>query len=356
MSRKSTFVLVSCCILFGVPSFAEEKVYAIRQYSGLNVGDYELRYGTITTDGSTGLLGDSFLEESILDWEIHLGTPNGDAVLRKSNSNFGGGENYIRVDQDRIVLMPREEVGGLLAACIGFSPHPRADSDVGFALRYCNTTSFFIGGELRVRNPYVSIHANSDIDINTTVVLPAFTETEIGIERIEGDLFSDESIDVRDIDLLSTGIRNGNLHSRFDLNGDGQNDRMDREFWVYQIKDTYFGDSNLDGEFDSSDLIKVFQAGRYEDGVSTDASWMDGDWDGDGDVDTNDLIVAFAEAGYERGPRAIQVPEPCTAWMVAVSLFFFARLGFVGQYLVRKESKNNIGDESHVGTASTMQW
>lgn len=58
------------------------------------------------------------------------------------------------------------------------------------------------------------------------------------------------------------------------------------------------GDSNRDGIFDSSDLIVVFQAGKYEDGVPNNATLEQGDWDGDGDFTTADLVFAFQAGNY----------------------------------------------------------
>ncbi|MCA9200874.1 MAG: hypothetical protein KDA87_25220, partial [Planctomycetales bacterium] len=58
------------------------------------------------------------------------------------------------------------------------------------------------------------------------------------------------------------------------------------------------GDSNHDGEFNSSDLVQVFQAGKYEDATAGNAAWEDGDWNGDGDFNTSDLVHVFQAATY----------------------------------------------------------
>ena len=71
---------------------------------------------------------------------------------------------------------------------------------------------------------------------------------------------------------------------------------------------TFFGDANLDGQFNTGDLIGVFQAGQYEDQLPDNSSWATGDWDGDGDFGTGDLVVAFQNGGFERGPRALRAP------------------------------------------------
>ena len=75
---------------------------------------------------------------------------------------------------------------------------------------------------------------------------------------------------------------------------------------------TFFGDSNLDGEFNSADLVVVFQAGEYEDGIAANSTWATGDWNGDTEFNTRDFVFAFPDAGFEAGKRqdAAAVPEP----------------------------------------------
>ena len=105
-----------------------------------------------------------------------------------------------------------------------------------------------------------------------------------------------------------------------DLTGDSAVDVQDLRFWVNdsEIAFTYFGDSNLDGEFNSGDLISVFQAGEYEDGIPLNSGWATGDWNGDAEFDSGDLVLAFQDGGYEQGPRkTISVaPEPTTFVML----------------------------------------
>ncbi|MCA9172643.1 MAG: hypothetical protein KDB23_33490, partial [Planctomycetales bacterium] len=58
------------------------------------------------------------------------------------------------------------------------------------------------------------------------------------------------------------------------------------------------GDANLDGIFNSADIVQIFQAGKYE--LTTDgaASWSQGDWNGDGLFITSDLVFAFQFSDY----------------------------------------------------------
>lgn len=82
---------------------------------------------------------------------------------------------------------------------------------------------------------------------------------------------------------------------------------------IEELANTYFGDSNFDGQFDSSDFVFVFIAGEYEDGVAANSTWTTGDWDGNAEFDSGDFVIAFQAAGFEQGPRAATpavVPEP----------------------------------------------
>ncbi len=66
------------------------------------------------------------------------------------------------------------------------------------------------------------------------------------------------------------------------------------------------GDANLDGLFNSTDMIAVFQRGKYEDDTPKNASWEDGDWDGDGDFTSADLVMAFQSGAYSAAAVAAQ--------------------------------------------------
>lgn len=58
------------------------------------------------------------------------------------------------------------------------------------------------------------------------------------------------------------------------------------------------GDSNLDGHFDSSDLVLVSAAGKYNTGQA--ATWAQGDWNRDGYFDDDDYDFADEYGYYEQ--------------------------------------------------------
>jgi hypothetical protein len=58
------------------------------------------------------------------------------------------------------------------------------------------------------------------------------------------------------------------------------------------------GDANRDRNFNSSDLLVVFQKGKYE--TNELAGWSDGDWTDNARFETDDLVVALQAGTYEQ--------------------------------------------------------
>ncbi|MEZ6119017.1 MAG: spondin domain-containing protein [Pirellulaceae bacterium] len=145
---------------------------------------------------------------------------------------------------------------------------------------------------------------------------PFAGEVPLGTFRFEqlvlGDFDQDQQVTAADIDLLSAQIMAGTNDDQFDLSQDGAIDQDDRLIWIQQAAATSVGDSNLDGRFDSSDLVNVFQFGQYEDMFESNSTWSSGDWTGDAEFDSADLVFAFQNGGFEQTANiAVQtVPEP----------------------------------------------
>ncbi len=137
---------------------------------------------------------------------------------------------------------------------------------------------------------------------------------------LPGDFNQNGIIDGDDMDRLSDEVRASTHDGVFDLNDDSLVDEVDRVIWVQDktIANTYFGDSNLDGEFSSGDLVAVFVTGEYEDERANNSIWATGDWDGNREFDSSDFVIAFAAGGYELGPRvaAQAIPEPSALTML----------------------------------------
>ena len=73
----------------------------------------------------------------------------------------------------------------------------------------------------------------------------------------------------------------------------------DLDTLVTDILMTSFGDANLDGAFDSSDLVAIFPAGEYNDMIENNSRWRTGDWNCDREFDTSDLVLAFQAGRFE---------------------------------------------------------
>ena len=133
---------------------------------------------------------------------------------------------------------------------------------------------------------------------------------------IDPDFNDDGVVDVHDVDLACSGVRVG--LGVFDLNKDGTTDQQDILFLV-QLLGSTSGDSNLDGVFNSSDLVQVFRIGVYEDTINGNANWSSGDWNCDGDFTTQDLVTAFQAGGYVSTAVAEVLPSGSMAdWAMAL--------------------------------------
>jgi uncharacterized protein YjbI with pentapeptide repeats len=90
-----------------------------------------------------------------------------------------------------------------------------------------------------------------------------------------GDFDANDQLGVADIDWLQSRVLGTGRtpywlpDAMFDVNNDRTVTQDDLAKWVKDLKHTYFGDANLDSEFDSADLVTVFQTGQYEDGNQT---------------------------------------------------------------------------------------
>ncbi|MCA9201129.1 MAG: hypothetical protein KDA87_26495, partial [Planctomycetales bacterium] len=91
-----------------------------------------------------------------------------------------------------------------------------------------------------------------------------------------GDFNDNGQFDVTDINRLDAAIAKGVPDERYDMANDGQLDLADRQYWIFQIANSTYGDSNLDGTFNSQDLVITFQAGEYEDSLVGNSNWSDG--------------------------------------------------------------------------------
>jgi hypothetical protein len=150
---------------------------------------------------------------------------------------------------------------------------------------------------------------------------------------IPGDFSQDGRIDLVDVELLCAGIRSESHQPPLDLNRDQQINVADMRYLIEVVIGTNFGDTNLNGIFNSEDLVLTFQAGQYEDGLPSNSTWVSGDWNCDGDFGTQDLVIAFQAGAYSAAamPRSVLAsdggawPEKAEAPPVSVAALALAR-------------------------------
>ena len=148
--------------------------------------------------------------------------------------------------------------------------------------------------------PDISFVGQDEFVYQATDFRDTSTPTTVTINvqtAVLGDFTLDSVVDHLDLNALAAALQQGS-NLQFDLNEDDVLDGDDWSFMVNNILGTSFGDANLDGIFDSDDIILVLAAGQYEDGVPGNSEWLSGDWNGDGEFDTNDLIDALQTGAY----------------------------------------------------------
>ena len=117
---------------------------------------------------------------------------------------------------------------------------------------------------------------------------------------LNADLDNDGNFDADDIDLFNAALASGTtslLVHNFDFS-DLTVDDDDRIALINFYFGTFFGDSDLDGWFDSSDFVIVMQSGEYEDEIVGNSGWEEGDWNGDADFTTGDFQFVFSFGNY----------------------------------------------------------
>lgn len=145
------------------------------------------------------------------------------------------------------------------------------------------------------------------------------------LPRLAGDFDVNAELNATDLDLMADEMRAGLNHQGYDVNSDGVANLEDRRYWVHDLANTYFGDSDLNGVFDTEDLVSVFSAGKFE--LDGKTSWSEGDWNGDRRFDSGDLVIAFQDGGFETGRRPEVVPEPSSAVMLTLGVIGYALRG-----------------------------
>jgi hypothetical protein len=143
-------------------------------------------------------------------------------------------------------------------------------------------------------------------------------------EPRSGDYDGDGLLTILDLDRLLIALYEQSQQAEFDLDHSGVVDTGDRDVWVHTLAEMHYGDANLDGQFDSYDLVLIFQSGEYEDQVIANSTWATGDWSGDREFSSQDLVLALQDGGYTRQASPPAVAEPTAGAQTAIGLFALA--------------------------------
>lgn len=189
-----------------------------------------------------------------------------------------------------------------------------------------------------------------------------FRETFVVAAPMAGDLDGDGTANEADLIRMCHQLDAGDYERSFDVNGDGDLTFNDFRYLVETQFGTAAGDANLDRQFDSSDLIEVFQQGRFErDDLAT---WHSGDWNCDGRFTTADLILAFASNPYvtSGSPSGVKARPDIVSIAAAVDAFFDTRLDSVTlctrsttSNRTEAESRDNRGNNLRPGNAKEIE-
>jgi uncharacterized protein YjbI with pentapeptide repeats len=328
--------------------FTAKQLYSTASYQRKDLQGIGLGYGNDLSNwdfSGQNLAGASFNGSMLIGADLTGALVTGADFGNTTSLGFTAAQlystaNYLAKDLHGIGLANNDLTGwdlsgqNLRNAFLGWSVLTDANmTDVRLENAYLNESS--LGSAL----------LDSATTYNQWTVFPSgFDPASAGFSFVEsqaGDFDASGLLDISDVQMLQSRMR-GLLHSlpakqwwlpidMYDVNADSNMDKGDLLYWIHELKRTWIGDANLDGEFNSGDLVLVLTAGEYEDMLADHSNWATGDWDADGDFTSSDLVFALADGGYEQGPRpaAAAVPEPSSlvlvVWVVIITVAWYGR-------------------------------
>lgn len=255
--------------------------------------------------------------------------------IHQGNNPFGGGNNNILIHTGQAEEYVRD---GILEETLIHeaahtsldAQHARSDgwlaaqaADPEFISTYARDNpfrediaeSFLTYIAVRHREDRISRQMSATIQNTIPNRLAYFDAQDLDLFPISagivGDFNDDGVLNVIDIELLAEQSALGTNDAAFDITDDGMVDGTDVHRWITELANSWIGDANVDGEFNSGDFVQVFTGGKFE--LNVTATWSEGDWNADGQFDSGDFVAAFTDGGFESGPRVSKlnrVPEP----------------------------------------------
>ena len=252
---------------------------------------------------------------------------------------IGGFQGQLSDSEDRILLQSPDASGGNDVAHIvaddvlydDLSPWPENADGTGFSIHR---------GEPGVHG------SDSTIWIGLAPT-PGVTSM---VDPVTGDFDNDGALGEGDIILFCAGFRINNLE--FDINRDGKVDGVDRQILIFDLFGSTYGDSNLDGVFNSGDLTVIFQHGEYEDATAGNSTWSEGDWDCDGDFTTRDFVLAFQQ--QSGGFAATAYDPPPAADVIASAISRDAQGNHVADERIDLDSESTLPTQDRLNPLSDI--
>ncbi|MEM1446119.1 MAG: hypothetical protein AAGF84_08695 [Planctomycetota bacterium] len=192
-------------------------------------------------------------------------------------------------------------------------------------------------GDITVFGDVLYDQPTNTFTINTSAVpsnLAVGTQVDVELaimSRLPGDFNNDRLVDAQDIDDIFAKINQSyaptSIWDTYDLNLDGVVDHgtsgsTDTNFLIEVLLMTHFGDVNLDGAVDQSDL-NIVQGNWGQTGLG----WAGGDMNGNGMVEMGDMGYVLNNWGSTYGSfgSITAVPEPIAAASLLAALVLFRR-------------------------------
>ncbi len=124
------------------------------------------------------------------------------------------------------------------------------------------STSYYVAPDqqshLVLKGLTLPVDGQYHLRLSDGIVASTLTINSSVKQVLPGDFNDDGKVDATDIDTLFGLIKTGD--ARGDLNDDGSVNQQDLDFLIHNILHTEFGDANLDGFVDTSDLAVVRKA------------------------------------------------------------------------------------------------